>query len=343
RTAELQRRLADRAEKLMDQLEQLGQKLAEKDPGLAEMLERAAKIGREEIVPASMRGAAELLQDDFDKPQPAKRPKAQGGAPDVRPAGKTQGKIVETLEKMLDALDQTRADEVERLIVRQKKEEKNLDDLAARLAKVQEQIEAARKIADPKERDAVLKKLGEELRELQKQADQNARDLGHARAKDAARDVREAAKKLERVVRQLERGEDTEEDLRQARADIDEAKDKLKDARDAAEEELSREQIAKIVDRLKGLKDHQDVAAAEAERLRKDFLQNKKWLYPKILSLVDLVQTQKGLAGETASLRDKLKGAMVFHTVLGRAHKDMADAGAKLGDWRGKGDPPQER
>ena len=84
--------------------------------------------------------------------------------------------------------------------------------------------------------------------------------------------MNDAAKKMERVLRQLERGEEPEEALDQAREKVDRAREKLQDAREIAEEELSREQIAKILDRLKGLKDRQDAVIGEAERLRKDFL-----------------------------------------------------------------------
>jgi hypothetical protein len=332
RTAELQRRLADRTEKLIDALGKLSKQKADKDPGLAEMLDRAAKIGTSDQVPSAMRAIARLLKDDFDQPKGFKR---KPGEDPFHPhlAHSNQENVIGSLEKMLEALDQTRADEVERLIVKQKKEEKNLDDLAEKIRKVQDELEKARKIADPKQRDAALKKLGDELRGLQKEAEQNARDLGNAQAKDAAKDVKDAVNKLERVLRQLERGEEPDDALKQARDKIDAAKDKLKEAREQAEEELAREQIAKIVDRLKGLKERQDAAVAETERLRKDFLLHQNWVKGKVASLADQREAQKGLAGETVFLRDKLKGAKVFFEILDRAQKDMRQAEDKLDKW----------
>ena len=56
-------------------------------------------------------------------------------------------------------------------------------------------------------------------------------------------------------------------------------------ARENTLEELAREQIAKIVDRLKGLKERQDGFTQESERLHKTVLQNQKWLREPILSL----------------------------------------------------------
>ncbi|HYV39565.1 MAG TPA: hypothetical protein VE988_28010 [Gemmataceae bacterium] len=333
RTAELQRRLGDRAQGLLDKLEQLAEKFAEKDAGLQEMLERAAKIGKENLLPASMRGVAELLRDEFDLPAPPKKSNVKRKYPNVHLAHKTQDDVIAVLEKMLDALDQARADEIERLIVRQKKEEKNVDELAAKMAKLQANIEMARKIGDPKEREAALKKLGQELRDLQKATEAAAREMARAQAKDAANDLKDAAKKMERVLRELDRGEDPDEALRQAQEKLDSARDNLKDAREMAEQELSREQIAKIVDRLKGLKERQDASLAESERLRKDFLQNQKWMVEKLRSLIDLQDSQKAVAGETSLLRDKLKGAKVFHTILDRSAQDMTDAAAKIDKW----------
>jgi len=336
RSAELQRRLADRATKLIDQLKQVSEKLADDNPQVAEMLARAAKIGGPlpdggEAVPEAMRDIANDLRDDFDFP--LKSVKNWKG-PYLPSARGTQIKVIEALEKMLQALDQTRADEVERLVVRQKKEEKNLNDMAARMGQLQDQIDKAAKIADPKQREAALKKLGDDLRDLRKQADDLARDLARAQAQEAANDLNVAVQKMERALRLLERGEEPEDALEQAQERIDAARGKLKEARDNAESELAREQIAKIVDRLKGFKERQDAIVIETERLRKDFLLNNKWMQGKVGSMADLQDVQKGLAGETGLLRDKLKGAKVFHVVLDRSHQDMTAAAAKLYDWR---------
>ena len=88
--------------------------------------------------------------------------------------------MVDHLEKMLEALDRSRADEVERIIVQQKKEQKQLGDLADKIARLQENIEAAKKIGDPQQRADQLKKLGEELQDA-------AKGSGAKRARDLTR------------------------------------------------------------------------------------------------------------------------------------------------------------
>jgi hypothetical protein len=340
RTATLQGRLPKRGEKLLDDMEALANKLEQKnDKGLQELVQRALDIAKPKVqsdkgkrisadLPDIMRAAAESLKDEFEgvplpkkggKPRDPRPPNVKGAKVDMREA-------VDTLEKMLAALDQSRADELDRLIVQQKKAARDVDDLEKRMQAIQRKIDAAQKIPDAKEREATLKKLGDELRNLQKDAEQRAGELARAHARDAANDLKNVAKKLERAVRELERGGDPKEDLEAARQDIDNAAKNLKDANQLAEEELAREKIAKIVDRLKGLKERQDGAIVESGRLLKSVLQSKNWERTAFISFTNLRDNQDNLAKDTMLTADKLKGAKVYYEILQRAVKDMKDA-----------------
>src|SRR5262249_19048477 len=77
----------------------------------------------------------------------------------------------------------------------------------------------------------------------------------------------------------------------------------------------------------KGLKDRQDAAIAESGRLHKTMLQKTNWTRALLNSLEDNAKTQQGLAKETASLKEKLKGAAVFELILDRTVKAMDRAG----------------
>ena len=165
---------------------------------------------------------------------------------------------------------------------------------------------------------------------MQKEADLRAGDLARQHAKDAAEDLKAAAKKMERVAAELDRAEDPKDALKQAKDKIDDARDKLKEANELAEEELFRERIAKIVDQLKGLKERQDAALGESERLLKNVLQSKCWPRPVLFSFFDLRDSQGDLAKETSLVGEKLKGAKVFHAILLRTVKDMNDAKASI-------------
>jgi hypothetical protein len=338
KAALLQRRLADRTQKLLDRIEQLRESVTGTDDALAEMLAKALTIARDPPPPpprlqdlaAEMYETANIqLRDAFDLqlPRDQKDPVRE---PNLPRALSNQKECIETLQAMLEALDQKRSDQIERLIKRQKKAENNLDDLAAKLAKLQARIEAANKIENPLERDQALKKLADEYRALAQVAAKKAQDLDRLQAPDAAMDLDAASKKLQRVAMELDDGKVMQEDLNQAKKNFDDAKNKLKDAQDEAGEELSREQIARIVDLLQGLKERQDAAIDEAQRLHKQVLQANQWKRQLLDSLLADGQTQVDLAKETGGLRDKLKGAKVYHMVLDRAAKAMETAADKI-------------
>jgi hypothetical protein len=330
KTAEWQHRLSLRAQKLLDDMQTMSAKLESKDPGLHEMLERALDIAKPKdpdgkqitTVKDAMESAAKQLADDYDNPKKLKTPRK----PNTSGARRDMSYSLDILEKMLGALDQTRADELERLTINQKKSAKNLDDLGKRIDDIQKKIDAAKLIPDAQKRDAALKKLADELRALQQQADQRAGELARQHAKDAAEDLKAAAKKMQRAAAELDRAEDPKEALKEAKDKIDDAKDKLKEANEIAEEELFRERIAKIVDQLKGLKERQDAVIVESERLLKSVLQNKCWLRSVLISFTDLRDNQDDLAKETSLVGGKLKGAKVYHAMLQRTVQDMNEA-----------------
>jgi hypothetical protein len=338
KTALLQRRLADRTQKLLDRMDQIRESVTGTDDGLAEMLAKALKIARDPPPPpprlqdlaGEMYETANIqLREYFDTQLP-KDAKDAVREPNLPRALSNQKECIEILQAMLEALEQKRSDEIEKLIKRQKKQEQNLDDLAARLAKLQARIDAANKIENPLERDQALKKLADEYRALAQEAAKKAAELERMQAPDAAMELDAASKKMQRVAMELDDGKVLQDDLNEAKKNIDDAKSKLKDAQDDSRDELSREQIARIVDLLQGLKERQDAAIDESQRLHKQVLQASQWKRQLLNSLSADGQTQLDLAKETGDLRDKLKGAKVYHMVLDRAAKSMETAADKI-------------
>jgi hypothetical protein len=120
---------------------------------------------------------------------------------------------------------------------------------------------------------------------------------------------------------------------------VNQAKKDLKES----EDELAREQLAKIADRLKGLKERQDNATAESARLHKQSIEKQKhWTDPLLKSLKGLARVQKGLGQETDSLKDKLKNAKVFAHILDKSVKAMDEAAGSLEKRFDKGQLRQE-
>ena len=77
----------------------------------------------------------------------------------------------------------------------------------------------------------------------------------------------QAAKQMAESARSLERGEAGEDKQEEALDRLDEAQADLEQARGANEEELAREQLARVADVLKRLKERQDRMVGETERL----------------------------------------------------------------------------
>ena len=98
---------------------------------------------------------------------------------------------------------------------------------------------------------------------------------------------------------------------------LEEARRDLREARQAIEEELAREKLAKLADQIKGLKERQESRLEESARIHQQLLQRKQWSRGLLSSLRDLARSQDHLAKEAAGLADgKLAGASVAVWVI---------------------------
>jgi hypothetical protein len=323
KVAEFQRRLADKVQRLIDKMERVGQERAEKDPGMAEMLDKAAKLGKDSMLPQEMQDTAKQLQE---------KDKNTGQTnPQINRALGQQGESAKTLEKMAQAMEESRKDEVERLIKKQKDEEKNLEELIEKLEKLQKKVQEARQNPDKEQGKAELQKLAQKQRELEEEVRKKARELARLQAQRAGKDLAKAADHMGRAAQQLDDGEDPEEAQKDALKRLEQAHEDLKQARDVAENELAREQLAKIADQIKGLKERQDAAAEESERIHQQMLKGG-WTGGLVRSLRDHGEGQAGLGKEVAALAEKLKGAPVFGLFLKKAGKAMEDAATTIAE-----------
>src|SRR5207237_1018738 len=94
-----------------------------------------------------------------------------------------------------------------------------------------------------------------------------------------------------------------------------------------------REQLAKIADLLKRLKERQEGLTTEAERIQNEVLQGKTWDRGHLFSLRDLGTAQRGLGEETTKVaKDNLPDAVVFARILRKAAKAMDEAAQEADD-----------
>jgi hypothetical protein len=302
--ADTQNNLAQEAQDLLDMMNKVQEKQKDSDTG--KKVANAAKVAENAGLADKMRQA----RDDLRQPK-------------LNEASQKQKEAIDNLEKVLAALEEERRDdELDKLRKKQKQAEEKIEQIAKDMDKLQKKVKEVNKIADPRERAEELKKLGKEQEKLQEEAQELARELARLRAEKASREMARAAQDLERAGRKLEAGEDPEDIQEEAVQRLKDAKAKLEEA----EEELAREQLARIADNIKGLKERQDAAVAESERIHKELQRQGRWTSGLLSSLKGSGKTQKGLQQEAESLKEKLKDAKVFEHILGKAGETMDQA-----------------
>jgi hypothetical protein len=314
--AEQQNRLVERTSQLLDRLSRLAQEKSAQDPQKAQTLAEAARRGEDSNVAGKMHEAEQHLQKN-----------------QLNEAGRQQQQAARAMEDVVGALEERREDELDRLVKKLRDAEDKLADLAERQDRLQKKAREASGIRDARQRAEALKRLAREQEELQQQAQDMVRELSRLRAQSASQAMSEAGSRMQRAGQQMNQGEDSAEQQDEALDRLDEAQRGLQQERQQAEEELTRERVARITDQIKGLKTRQDALVAEAQRLHRAVLQQKHWTRPYQQSLVELGEHQKDLGNETEqAAREKLEGAKVFEHLLISSAEAMKQASERIED-----------
>ena len=298
-----------------DMRKQLQRKLrqaeSEATPQQIKNLKEAVEIGKDEKVTEKLKNSNDALGN---KKQP-----------DFQKARAKQEEAIKGMEKQLAALEGQKDDGLDRLQKKQKvaaNAQENIDKLGKK-------AQDAKNIKDKDEKAEELKNVAKDLRE-------QARELQRLQEEKASKDLNRAAQALEDAADKMQQGQPAEAEELQREADerIKEAKKNIEEF----EEELAREQLAKIADRLKGLKERQDTAIERTKELHQKAAKKREWSIGLQKTLDADKTTQLGLAEETRSLQEKIKEAKVFEHIMDKAAKAMdgaADAMAKRKEQAG--------
>ncbi len=306
-TIAAQEKLRERMRQLTDKMRRLSEERKTADPATAQEMREAAKQAEESDIPAAMKAAVEQLEQN-----------------QLENAARDQKRAVNELQKLVKKMDDRRDAELERNIKEMKKAEERLTELADEQDLLQKKIKEADKIEDPKKREEELKRLARKQKELEEQTRETAKALSRMRNERASQTLEQAAKQMEESVKRLERGEAPNEQQEETLDRLDEAKADVEKARNNSEEELAREQLARVADVLKRLKERQDRQVAETARIHKEVLEQKGWKRDLLQSLTGNSDVQKGLAEETLGLAERdLASAEVFARQLRRAAEAM--------------------
>ena len=336
KTLQTQRRLEDELNSLINRQESATSDRAQKELTTAQMLEKAKAIAKTKMLPREMADSAEQISPSekqekaFPPGTPLENDPPKKKEPQFGYALNNQRNSLDALEKMIDALEERREDEVERLVKKQRDARKELSALMDQQERLQKKVREAMQNPNAQERQEALQKFAQEQRRLEEEVAKKTRELARLRANQASKALGKAGQKMARAAEQLDQGEDPEDTQEDALDRLEEAQEELQQAEQRAQEELAREQLEKIADQLKGLKERQDATISESERIHKSMLQENNWGRVVLQNLRDNADVQNKIAGETRRAKEKLKGAAAFELVLDRAARSMEDAARRM-------------
>lgn len=330
--AQEQRELAQQTEKLLKELraeKEHQEKLGNKDN--AKKLEEAIeKLETPKALPmlkqqedkgpvnAQMKDIAKQLDNKSEAPQKTLEQQKQ---------------VLKDLESALDALEGRNEDMTRQDIKDRQQAEKKIDELDKKLQKLRDEFKKAEMIEDKEERLKKKEELAAQAEKAVEDIEKTRRELARLQEQHAANELNQAADKVDGARKKAQNSDNPDQDLKDAQQQLALAKEDLK----KAEEQLARELLIKIADQLKGIKERQDAVLQRSEDFHPKVIKLKSWTDPLLDTIDGNRDAQKDIAEETDGVKDKLKEAKVFHSVLERAKKSMDDAGAVMKARREEG------
>lgn len=311
-----QSNVAKGLQNLQDKMDEMAKRTEQDDPLAAAALREAAEQSRARGTAGKMGEAADQLEKN-----------QMGSARDA------QERARQELKDLVDSIQNRRERELARLVKEMKNAESELQKLRERQAQLRKRTAEAQKNPDAKERQRQLQKLAKEQAELQKELDRQLQRLAKLNAESAARAAARAARRMEKAQQGMEQneGEQAGEEEEDALADLEDAQERLQQARKDAEEMLAMEQLARMGDHLISLAQRQDKVVTdtvEFDKLRGG--KADKLTLGQRKSVMSLGRIQAGLQEETGELIEKLEGAPVFALTLKRASEGMGTAAERL-------------
>lgn len=302
---------------------------AETLAGEAKQLREEAGLLKEEAGILREAAAAARTQD------PGRRMKQAAG--DIAhnrlgDAGKKEQESAQTLEKMVQSLDERREEELDRLVKKLRQTEKKMAELAEEQDRLQKKTREAAQMKDPAQRQETLRRLAREQEKLRSEAREITRELTRLRADRAREALSRAGGEMEDAGQQLERGQEAGDSQDEALDRLDEARRQVQKARADAEEELAREKLVKIADQLRRLKERHEALLPRTADIHHTL---RKQRLDRVLQarLSSLANAQDDLGEETIGLAEgKLKDTLVFARLLKRSGESMRQAAKSMKD-----------
>jgi hypothetical protein len=309
-----QQKLEERTQQLLDKMDRVAQERKEKDPETARELAQAFEQAQNDNVGQQMKEAREQLEQNK-----------------LNDARASQKQSIDNLKNLVKNLEDKRSAELERLAKKLREKEKELAELIKQQEELRKKVKEAGEIGDKAKREEELKRLGKKQEELRKKTEDMVKTLTRMRASRAGQALSQAGEQMQGAGQQMNGGQKAEDEQDEALERLNEAQQELQRARKEAEEELGREQVERLADLIRPLKERQEALNAETNRSQENVQRKGKWDRPLRSDFLRKRDAQKGLATETEELAEKrLTKAPVFARLMRRASEAMDEASERI-------------
>jgi hypothetical protein len=248
-----------------------------------------------------------------------------------------QKQVVGDLQQVLDVLADRHEDSdglVHKL--------RQLETEAGKIADAEEDLQ--KRMAAAGGNRSELDRLAAEQDRLREQTERLLQELQRLAAEKPSRAVEKAVRAMQRAAKSLRSGDAAQhaaEDAGKAYDALKEAAGKLGDARIQNEAELEMEKMAQLEDSLRSLRDRQQKALDETQRIEQRVRLNGSLTRSEAASLLDLARNQRLLGSEAAGMAAKTAAAEVLHLALSSAVEKMQEAAAMLENRQSGGETQQ--
>src|SRR5262249_48596612 len=154
---------------LLGKMQRAAEERKDKDPALAAALQDAHDRSQNGSLRETLKSAGENIRNN-----------------NLGKADRDQRAAIKTLEEMVQALEERREQELDRLRKKLQQAEQKLADLTQRQQELHKKIRDAARISDPKKRDQELKRLAREQEQVRTETQEMLRELTRLRADQAA-------------------------------------------------------------------------------------------------------------------------------------------------------------
>ncbi|MHB1422361.1 MAG: hypothetical protein ACYC3I_04025 [Gemmataceae bacterium] len=309
-----QQKLEERTRQLLGKMERVAAQREEKDPETARELRDALKEAQQDNIVEKMRDARTEIEKN-----------------NLNNAKEKQTDSVRDLKKLVKNLEDRREAELDRLAKKLREKEKELADLVEEQEELRKKTKEAGKIGGQAQREEELKRLAKRQEELRKKTEDMVQQLTRLRASRAGQALSRAGEQMEGAGKQMDDGQEGENEQEETLERLNEARRELQRARKEAEEELGREQITRLTDLIRPLKERQEALSAETKRFQENIQRKGSWPRALRSDFLRKSEAQRGLGTETEDVAEKrLSKAPVFSRLMRRASESMTAASERM-------------